>query len=203
MTPSWRRPVDPYLTGGSGQSNKNGHSAWSHWKPSINKATPSRDSPDTPSSSEVGVFGGGSSSVWFVKVQSRDVADGLKKTTAQTCLSKNDHIRPKEEKRSWSRQAFVAWLSAALSHLAPSWAGWLDPATWGGGVLLLMLDGNRLTLSRCGDGGGLGQLPWRQRSRSPPLLPWFIVSWTNVNCFHHWQLWEGSVVPILHHGLPL
>lgn len=86
MTPSWRRPVDPYLTGGSGQSNKNGHSAWSHWKPSINKATRRRDSPVTPSSSEVSVFGGGNSSVWFVEVQSRDVADGLKKTTKPAFL---------------------------------------------------------------------------------------------------------------------
>lgn len=44
MTLSWRRPVDPYHTGGSGQSNKNGHSAWSLWKPSLNKATWTTDS---------------------------------------------------------------------------------------------------------------------------------------------------------------
>lgn len=44
MTLSWRRPVDPYHTGGSGQSNKNGHSAWSLWKPSLNKATRTTDS---------------------------------------------------------------------------------------------------------------------------------------------------------------
>lgn len=127
MTPSWRRPVDPYLTGGSGQSNKNGHTAWSHWKPSINKATRSSDSPVTPSSSEVSVFGGGSSSVWFVEVQSGDVADGWKKNPNNLRVW-CEMIVFEANRRKEPHQIGINDPVPADSYSAPSWTScWRQP----------------------------------------------------------------------------
>lgn len=84
-------------------------------------------------------------------------------------------------------------------------------ARGGGFLVLLVFDGNRLTPKQRRDGGGLGQqaqcvlyqLPQRQRGRLQPFLLWFIVCWTNVNCFHHWQLCERSDVPSFTPCLPL
>lgn len=78
-------------------------------------------------------------------------------------------------------------------------------------VALLVFDGNRLNPKHRRDGGGLGQpaqyvlyqLHQRQHGRLQPFLLWFIVCWTNVNCFHHWQLCERLDVPRLTLCLPL
>lgn len=78
-------------------------------------------------------------------------------------------------------------------------------------VVPLIFDGNRLNPLQCKDGRGLGQtaqhvlyqLHQRQHGRLQRFLPWFIVCWTNVNCFHHWQLCERLDVPSLTPCLPL
>ena len=96
-----------------------------------------------------------------------------------------------------------------MSWSGSDWRQLVETVSQGGRVEVLScgrcLMGTCWPLSR-----GLGrparpvlyQLPQRQRGRLQPFLLWFIVCWTNVNCFHHWQLCE-RLDPVSVFCLPL
>lgn len=109
--------------------------------------------------------------------------------------------RTRQDCMSWSGSD---WRQTVGGDSVSRWRGRGPPVP-------LVFDGNRLTPEQCRDGGGLGQpaqcvlyqLPQRQRGSLQPFLFWFIVCWTNVNCFHHWQLCDRSDVASLTPRLPL